>query len=306
MIVPYYKAIEDKRFTPERAEFIATIAKIVERAFAEVGPVTVRQVYYRAVNDGVVESGQKAYKSILGAIRDGRVTGRIAWNVIEDRTREPLLPGYNTSIRAALDQLAASFRFDANAGQQFRIEVWLEQAALEAIVWPVCAKLGVPLVTCGGFTSHDSLFRGSERQIHYAGLDQRQIVFVLSDLDPSGVSMPKYIRKMLTELSGEDVHVQRLGLTPQQAEAHGLLGRALKVGRADKKDDPRAAAYTEEYGELAYELDGLPAHVLQQLVEDAITPLIDWSARARVDEQSLAARAKIRELIRLGEQEELI
>jgi hypothetical protein len=264
MIVPYYKAIEDKRFTAERAAFIETIAKIVEHAFAEVGPVTVRQVYYRAVNGGVVESGQKGYKSILGAIRDGRVTGRIAWNVIEDRTREPLLPGYNTSIRAALEQLAASFRFDANAGQQFRIEVWLEQAALEAVVWPVCAKLGVPLVTCGGFTSHDSLFRGSERQVHYADLDQSRIVFVLSDLDRSLLRPGRVADRLLRfDRLDADVATSSTPAVPEeirvQAIEGGLLAaylRELNIRCVAGTDEP-AAALAEMIERQAAAGDGL-------------------------------------------------
>ncbi len=306
MIVPYFKAIEEPRFKPRRLAFIQRVASIIEHAFAEVGPVTIRQVYYRAVASGLVESGQESYRKIMSAINAGRKTGMIAWNVIEDRTREPLKPAYHDDLRSALDRLADGFQLDLNAGQRFRIEVWLEQAALEGVLWPVCHDLGVPLVVCGGFTSHDSLFRGAERQTHYASnLGQHGIVFVLSDFDPSGVTMADYIHKMLTGLSDQEVYVQRLGLTLAQAEEHELLGRPLKIDREDKRDDMRAPAFREEHGELAYELDGLPPSVLQDLVRNAITPLIDWPTRASVQGQTDAARARLRELIRIAEQEEL-
>src|SRR5690606_23687996 len=72
------------------------------------------------------------------------------------------------------------------------------------------------------------------------------------------------------------VYVQRVGLTIAQARTHGLLARPLKSG------DTRAASYRIEHGDYAYELDGLPAAVLQDLVRKAIEPLIDWSERERV------------------------
>lgn len=297
----YYCRVEHKEFRPKRRAFIEKVAELVKAAVDEVGIVTVRGAYYRAVSCGLVESGDEGYQKMQAAIRDGRAAGLIAWNAIEDRGRQPMLPLYHESPTAAVEALANDFRLDPNAGQPYRIEVWLEQAALTGAVWPVCSELGVPLVTCSGFTSHDSIFKGSERLRHYRkNLRQQPVVLMLSDFDPSGLWMPKYIESLLTRLSGDHVPVQRIGLTKAQAVEHQLLGRDLKA------KDSRAAAFREEHGDEAYELDGLPAAALQQLVRTNIEPLIDWGMRARVEAQTEECKRVMRALLEMGKEDEIL
>lgn len=336
MLTPYFKAVRPATFRTERGVFVRAVADLVRDTFAQVGgAVSIRQVYYQAVTTGLVESGKQGYRQILSAVGDGREVGWIAWNVIEDRGRQARKPYYESSVARALQDLAESYRLDRSAGQRFRIEVWLEQAALREIVWPVCAELGAVLVVCGGFTSHDSLFKASERFRGYAALGQQPIILHLSDLDPSGTTMGEAIRDLVSKLlvdepdysdpdldvdylvdyrrdyradydgpesstSAASIYVQRIGLTPAQARAHNLLARELKDG------DSRAPAYREQYGDWAYELDGLPAFVLQTIVREAIEPLIDWSVRGEVLAREQVDRRTIAELIELGRGEGLI
>jgi hypothetical protein len=296
----HYHAIQTPNFRT-RGDFIRAIADLVESTVREVnGPVSVRQVYYRAVNATLVESGDKGYRDVQGAVKDGRLVGWIAWNVIEDRGRKPMKPYFETSVESALVDLAASYRLDRGIGQRFRVEVWLEQAALRNVVWPVCAELGVPLIVCGGFTSHDSLYMASERQRGYASNGQHGLILHLSDLDPSGVVMADTIREVVGALAEQPITVHRVGLTAAQASDWGLHPRELKEG------DSRAAAYREVHGDFAYELDGLPAAVLQSLVREAIEPLIDWSARSEVIARETSDRARLLELIDLARGEDLI
>lgn len=322
---PYYKAIRAATFRPKREAFVCAVAQLVKDVHTEVGGcVSVRQIYYQAVNAGLVTSGDLGYRKIQDAIRDGRDVGWIAWNVIEDRGRSPRKPYTERNVAQALADLAASYRLDRAAGQRFRVEVWLEQAALRDVVWPVCADLGAVLVVCGGFTSYDSLFKASERFRGYEALGQQPIILHLSDLDPSGVTMGASIGSMIDQLlarepdedddpidepedraegcapSASRVYVQRVGLTLVQARQYGLLARPLKEG------DSRAAAYREQHGDYAYELDGLPADVLQGLVRSAIEPLIDWGQRDVVLRQEAVDRATIQELIALGKEEGLL
>lgn len=297
---PYYHAIKAITFTT-REPFVRSIAELVESSVAEVGgAVSIRQVYYRAVNAGLVESGDQGYRQIGDAIKDGRLTGLVAWNVIEDRGRAAKKPYHEESVGQALRDLAEDYRLDRAAGQRFRIEVWLEQAALRDIVWPVCAELGCLLVVCGGFTSHDSLFKASERQRGYKGLGQQGIVLHLSDLDPSGVQMADSIREIVGALAHQEIVVQRVGLTKAQALRHRLLARPLKAG------DSRAAAYREEHGDVAYELDGLPAFVLQQLLREAVEPMIDWATRGEVLACEEADKAKLHELLAIAKDEGML
>jgi hypothetical protein len=326
---PYFKAVREPTFRVEREKFVRAVADLVRDTVAQVGgAVTIRQVYYQAVTTGLVESGKQGYRQILDAIGDGREVGWVAWNAIEDRGRAARKPYCETGVERALRDLAESYRLDRSAGQRFRVEVWLEPAALREIVWPVCSDLGAVLVVCGGFTSHDSLFKASERFRGYAALGQQPIILHLSDLDPSGTTMGAAIGDLITRLlvdvpddeepdedfdeldddaddatssgSSTSVYVQRVGLTPKQANEHGLLPRELKDG------DSRAAAYRKQYGDFAYELDGLPACVLQRLVREAIEPLIDWSVRGEVLAREQIDRRVISELVELGRTEGLL
>lgn len=324
-VKPYYKAVREPTFRPDRDKFVRAVADLVRDTVEQVGgAVTIRQIYYQAVTTGLVQSGKQGYRQILDAVGDGREVGWIAWNVIEDRGRAARKPYCESGVEQALRGLVESYRLDRSAGQRFRVEVWLEQAALREIVWPVCSDLGAVLVVCGGFTSHDSLFKASERFRRYAALGQQPIILHLSDLDPSGTTMGVAIGDLITRLLADDpegdadddgfddddeepdvrgatsVYVQRVGLTPKQANEHGLLPRELKDG------DSRAAAYRAKYGDFAYELDGLPAHVLQRLVREAIEPLIDWSMRGEVLAREEIDRRTIAELLELGRTEGLL
>ena len=67
-----------------------------------------------------------------------------------------------------------------------------------------------------------------------------------------------------------------------------------------------AAKFRETHGDVAYELDGLPAAVLQSILRSAIEPLIDWAARDRVLANEDRDRVNLREIIHLAQGEELL
>lgn len=298
-IEPYYCEIESKTFRT-RGPFIAKIAELVKRIWSSEGRMTIRQVFYKAVNAAITGKDQSDYEAVQQAILDGRVTGQVAWNVIEDRGRKPFKPHYHDSPLAALENLRGHFRLDLNAGQRYRVEVWLEQAALAGVVQPVCDDLMVPMVVCNGFTSHGALFDASERMRHYRGMGQTGVILLLSDLDPSGVAMAPYIARIVTKLCGIETYVQRIGLTMAQATQHGVYGHGLKP------KDSRAPAFRRSHGDTAYELDGLAAHVLRKIVRDAVEPMIDWATRSEMAEKSRLAQKTIEELIAVGKEDGLL
>ncbi len=58
---PYYKALRPAAFRPKREAFVRAVADLVKQVHAEVGGcVSVRQIYYQAVNAGLVQSGTSA------------------------------------------------------------------------------------------------------------------------------------------------------------------------------------------------------------------------------------------------------
>jgi hypothetical protein len=126
------------------------------------------------------------------------------------------------------------------------------------------------------------------------------VVYFLSDFDPSGVAMPGYVEDLLTRLSGIHTPVQRIGLKRAQAEQHNLLGRPLK------NSDSRAERFRKEHGDEAFELDGLPPWVLRNLVREAVEPLIDWSVRGQQEAKTEECRKRLREVLRLAEEDELL
>ncbi len=78
--------------------------------------------------------------------------------------------------------------------------------------------------------------------------------------------LAKNIAEGLDKFSGSvPVHVERLALNPEQVTAYRLPTRPLK------KQDSRAKAFLQRYGDRAAELDALSPNELRRMVDEAIS-----------------------------------
>jgi hypothetical protein len=131
----------------------------------------------------------------------------------------------------------------------------------------VVDELGLELFVTRGFPSLSYLQDAAE----YIEADGRPThIYVMTDLDPSGISINENIQARLEEFAPySEIHVHRLAVTPEQVVEMNL------PSRPNKKTDTRTAGFEAEYGHLSVELDAIPPDTLRQMVRDAVEAHMD-------------------------------
>ena len=51
--------------------------------------LTVRQLFYQMVGKAIIENNYSAYRRIGTLLKNGRLSGLVDWEIIEDRLRKP-------------------------------------------------------------------------------------------------------------------------------------------------------------------------------------------------------------------------
>jgi len=95
----------------------------------------------------------------------------------------------------------------------------------------------------------------------------------LGDHDPSGIDMSRDIEERIGEFlwahNVEGFHLHRIALNMDQIQQYNPPPNPAKV------TDSRAASYIAEHGTQSWELDALEPTVIDGLIGDNSTPLID-------------------------------
>jgi hypothetical protein len=141
--------------------------------------------------------------------------------------------------------------------------VWLEKDALKGVLVPtVVNKCGLGLHVTRGFASITYLQEAAE-DIERDG--RPTYVYVLTDFDPSGVSIAEKIEEeLIRRAPSSDVTVERLAVNREQIERWKLPTRPTKTS------DTRARRFRQIHGMDSVELDAIPPDELRQLVKNAI------------------------------------
>jgi hypothetical protein len=243
----------------------AALVEIVRR----YRPVTVRQVFYQAVNRGIVPKeetrGYRVVQRRLVALRD---SGRIRHGYIVDGTR--FVTGYTRydDLEDFTQYAAGLYRKDYWANADVRVEVWLEKDALKGVLIPtVVNDCGLGLHVTRGFASITYLQEAAD-EIEADG--RPTFVYVLTDFDPSGVVIADKVGEELqARAPGCDITVRRLAVNRAQIERWSLPTRPTKT------TDARAKKFRQAHGTDSVELDAIPPNALRNLVKDAIDSHMD-------------------------------
>src|SRR5918998_3900394 len=176
-----------KRTRRTKAE-IQELDIALQEIVVQFRPVTVRQVFYQAVNRGMVpKSETKGYRVVrrgLVALREAR---KIPYGWIVDGTRYVTGHTRYRDLAQFTDYAAGLYRKDYWDTAEVNVEVWLEKEALKGVLVPtVVNECGLGLHVTRGFASITYLQEAAED----IALDGRPTyVYVLTDFDPSGVSI---------------------------------------------------------------------------------------------------------------------
>jgi hypothetical protein len=222
-------------------------------------PMTVRQVFYQATVEGVVEKTEAGYSKVQIALAKMRRDGVMPFGWIVDNTRMQRRPRTYGSVAEALENTAQLYRKSLWRDAEDYVEVWLEKDALSGVIYPITQLYDVPLMVARGYSSLSFLHSAAE-QISY--IDKPTYIYHLGDYDPSGVNAGEKIEQTLRELAPDaDIHFERLAVNPIQIKSWSLPSRPTK------SSDSRAKNFDSK---ISVELDAIQPDMLRRIVENAI------------------------------------
>src|SRR6185369_17710545 len=101
-----------------------------------------------------------------------RLGGLVDWDAIEDRTRDLVENSHWETPSAIISTVVRAYKLDRWADQDYRVEVWVEKAALAGVMERVCRELDCPFFACRGYTSQSEMYSAGCRLREYAEADQ--------------------------------------------------------------------------------------------------------------------------------------
>lgn len=250
-------------------------------------PMTVCQVFYQATVRGLVPKDEvKGYRVVQRRLVALRAEGVVPYGWITDNARMVRRQNRYYDLEDFAAQSAKLYRRDYWARSHVRVEVWLEKDALAGVLYPVVvSEWGLELFVTRGFASVSYLEAAAED----AREDGRPtFVYVLTDLDPSGVDIARKIAEELPRRAPNvEMAVRRIAVTPEQVEAMNLPTRPTK------QNDTRAKKFEAQYGTGSVELDAIPPSALRQMVGDAIAQHADTDEHRRLKQIEVLERQSL-------------
>lgn len=272
-------------FTPWRParkslELVSAAHDVLDE-YADLLPLTLRQVFYRLVAQGAIDKTERGYARLCEVMNRARRAEMVPMDAIRDD---------GTTIRTAHDfddeaeandylhHLAANARMDLQRGQSERLEVWCEAAGMVPQLQRVAHPYGVPVISSGGF---DSLTAKYETASRYDAQGATTVLH-LGDYDPSGVHIFKSLAEDIQAFTFAPVVFIRLAVRPEQIEQYGL------PTAPPKKSDNRAFNDTRTVQAEAFD----PAQ-LASLVRYAIEARMDMGAYSDALEWQAGVRERL-------------
>ncbi|MET9803083.1 hypothetical protein [Streptomyces sp. NPDC006368] len=250
-------------------ELLAAVELILGRYAAQL-PLTIPQIWYAAVADGVLVKQERTYRRLVDVLDMARRSGRISWLAIRDDTDPPVEPrtfdGPGGFHRAVADA-ARDYRLDRQAGQEARLEVWCRTPGLVPQLATVAAPWGVPVYAGAVFTGLSGK-RDAARRAAAGGHDAVRVL-VISDWDPARQHVFTALVDEVKAFAAVDapevrMDFERLAVTEQQIAELRLP--AAPVRAADRRAFP---------GNAGTQAEALPPDALAAVVREAITRRLD-------------------------------
>jgi hypothetical protein len=225
---------------------------------AQMRPMTVRQTFYQATVNDLVEKTELGYRMVQNDLVVMRREGWLPYDWLADNTRWQRKPRTFSSVKQALDDTARLYRKALWDDADSYVEIWLEKDALAGVVTPVTSAYDVPLMVARGCASLSFLRDAAE---HINTLDVPAAIYHLGNCDPSGVNAGEKIEETLRELAPHaEIAFERIAVTPERIRRWSLPTRPTK------QSDSRSKGF----GDISVELDAIAPDDLRGLVQGAI------------------------------------
>lgn len=295
---------------------------IIEKYRAAGMTLTLRQLYYQLVVANIIPNKETSYKHLIWTISNGRLSGLVDWDAIEDRIRKPRKPPEYGNLKDLVEAALWSYRLPRWEGQDHYVELWVEKDALAGVLQPLASEFHVTMMVNRGYSSQSAMFEAAQRFLqhcydigdhdYYTELDDDDVpafqhdevgdptrfptLLYLGDHDPSGEDMVRDIRERLVMFGVRDIEVTKVALTMDQVREYGPPPNPAKM------TDCRAAKYVEKFGSQSWEVDALPPEVLAKIIRNIFASLIDKklmkSIMEREEADKKALRASVDELVK--------
>lgn len=311
----------DARLSKDNRIRLQQINSIIEEYQEQDLVLTLRQLYYQLVSRDIIPNKQTEYSKLSTLLKEGRMSGIVDWDAIEDRLRQPYTPasfkGPKEILQAALNQ----YQCPRMEGQSTYLEVWVEKDALSGVLKRVTSVYHVPILVNRGYSSASAMYDSYERFSPAIKKGRKCVILYLGDFDPSGIDMIRDIRDRIREFLTRD-YLQHIETEEQEEEEVGervkmlikwftqsfqIVPIALTREQIDEYEppenpakitDPRAKKFIDRHGSSSWEVDALRPEVLNQLLTDAIVERIDSDKFNQVIAKEKTDKAILKKLIK--------
>lgn len=256
-------------------------------------PMTLRQVHYRLVAraDTTYRNNQADYNALSKWLVRDRLDGIIPWEFVEDRMREPRYVQMWSGLSELTEAVLRSYRRDVWDNQPSYLEVIVEKDALSGIFEEVLRPYGVTLNVQRGYGSWTSLKEIADR----CGSGEGVALLYFGDFDPSGEDMARSLEERLSDSNlpggGCFPEITKCALTYEDIAEYQLPPDFAK------STDTRRAAFVEQYGDVAVELDALPLDVLRGRIRSEVEARMDLDALSETRHLERQDRDELRGLL---------
>lgn len=283
-VTGFFHNYRDHTFNKRTVEMLGHATRIVDSMREQGYKLTLRQLYYRLVAEGLIANNDKEYDKLGRIVTSARESGRMDWLAIEDRGRQAYGPHCEENPDALVKGLEDGIKFDQWKRQDHYLEVWVEKQALEAVIARPCSKYDVVYMACKGHLSASEAWRAGQRYARKIADGKKPVLIHLADHDPSGIHMTEDNRDRV-RLFAEDqgIKVERIALNMNQVEKYKPPPNPVK------KADSRTAAYSKRFGGNCWELDALEPAVLTAIIEKKINQYRDpakWDSTLVKEEEA--------------------
>jgi hypothetical protein len=280
-------------------------------------PLTLRQLYYRAVVTGLVTKDEgrsrasesrvgnavnymrERYVDLLPAIREvERRRGQpvpvaayrqllvMPFDWLTDNTRTRYQADQYNNAEQAMREAHRLYRRNLWRAQPYHVEVWCESDALADVLIDTTDRYGVALLPCRGQAGKRFVFDSAQT---YARIDKPVIVFYIGDFDPSGLDIRRSLEDRMWRYGAPDVDFRWLAITPEQVRDQRLPNHGLNTNIAAPVLE-RFYAECDRAGieREAVEAEAMEPAALRDILDDEIQSLIDqraWNVELAVEEE---------------------
>ena len=246
-------------------------------------PLTIRQLFYRAVATSLIDKTQKEYDNVVvrlvGLMRE---EGTIPFEWIIDNTRWMRKPNTHHGLESMLVHTQRTYRRSIWDDQQAYVEIWCESDSIAGILYDVTEEFDVPLMPTGGQPSKSFLWAGAQ---NLADKSVPCFVYYFGDYDKAGMDISRRIetdiRRYLPQRS--EFHFARVAINEDQIAQFKLPTRPPK----DKK-----SGFTE-----TVELEAMTTEDLHAICRGCIEQHIDFELLARLKETEAMERETLATII---------